>query len=349
MNTTRPCASIPRGSSSYRESAIHGSRGFVNAHEAQTIPFQLFSFWLPDFPVTSSVQNLPNSLTREILSLGLSVPPSYLPHQPTASIARKRRPATSIVQFRRNFQRERGLFSVTVSLLDKKTTELNWIGVVGWLYKEGGGRSTEMADSPPTQASAGRSSSLMDNLLGLLRIRVKRGINLAVRDVRSSDPYVVVKMGKQVVLPSLSYLPLISSSSSYSWLLFMKLKTRVIKKDVNPVWNEDLTLSITDSNLPIHLTVFDHDTFTRDDKMGDAEFDIKAYIDALRMNLQDLPNGTIITRVQPSRQNCLAEESCIMWNEGKVVQDLCLRLRNVECGELEIQLQWIDLPGSKGL
>lgn len=38
----------------------------------------------------------------------------------------------------------------------------------------------------------------MDNLLGLLRIRVKRGINLAVRDVRSSDPYAVVKMGKQV-------------------------------------------------------------------------------------------------------------------------------------------------------
>lgn len=35
--------------------------------------------------------------------------------------------------------------------------------------------------------------------------------------------------------------------------LMQKLKTRVIKKDVNPVWNEDLTLSITDSNLPIHL------------------------------------------------------------------------------------------------
>nr|DAD32106.1 TPA_asm: hypothetical protein HUJ06_010957 [Nelumbo nucifera] len=38
----------------------------------------------------------------------------------------------------------------------------------------------------------------MDNLLGLLRIRVKRGVNLAVRDVRSSDPYLVIKMGKQV-------------------------------------------------------------------------------------------------------------------------------------------------------
>lgn len=44
------------------------------------------------------------------------------------------------------------------------------------------------------------STSLMDNLLGLLRIRVKKGINLAVRDVRSSDPYVVIKMGKQVLV-----------------------------------------------------------------------------------------------------------------------------------------------------
>jgi len=40
--------------------------------------------------------------------------------------------------------------------------------------------------------------SLMENLLGLLRIRVKRGVNLAVRDVRSSDPYVVIKMYNQV-------------------------------------------------------------------------------------------------------------------------------------------------------
>ncbi|PON33239.1 C2 domain containing protein [Trema orientale] len=181
-----------------------------------------------------------------------------------------------------------------------------------------------MTDIATTEARAS-SSSLMDSLLGLLRIRVKRGVNLAVRDVRSSDPYVVVKMGKQ------------------------KLKTRVIKKDVNPEWNEDLTLSVTDPNLPIKLTVYDHDTFSMDDKMGDAEFDIKAYIEALKMNLEGLPSGTIITRIQSSRQNCLSEESCIMWSEGKVIQDLCLRLRNVECGEVEVQLQWIDLPGCKGL
>ena len=181
-----------------------------------------------------------------------------------------------------------------------------------------------MTDSPKTPAKGG-SKSLMENLLGLLRIRVKRGVNLAVRDVRSSDPYVVIKMGKQ------------------------KLKTRVIKKDVNPEWNEDLTLSVTDPSIPIKLTVYDHDTFSKDDKMGDGEFGIVPYIEALKMNIEGVPSGTIITRIQPSRENCLAEESCILWKDGKVVQDMCLRLRNVECGEVEIQLQWIDLPGSKGL
>ncbi|KAJ8771990.1 hypothetical protein K2173_027167 [Erythroxylum novogranatense] len=182
-----------------------------------------------------------------------------------------------------------------------------------------------MKDTPETATPTPKSSSLMENLLGLLRIRVKRGVNLAVRDVRSSDPYVVVKMGRQ------------------------KLKTRVIKKDVNPEWNEDLTLSVTDPDLLVKLTVYDHDTFSKDDKMGDAEFDIKPFIEALRMRLAGLPSGTIVTRVLPSRQNCLSEESCIVCSESKITQDLCLRLRNVECGEVEIQLQWIDLPGSKGL
>lgn len=41
---------------------------------------------------------------------------------------------------------------------------------------------------------------LMEDTLGLLRIHVHRGINLAVRDLRSSDPYVVVRMGKQVLI-----------------------------------------------------------------------------------------------------------------------------------------------------
>ncbi|XVE78660.1 hypothetical protein DITRI_Ditri13aG0164400 [Diplodiscus trichospermus] len=165
----------------------------------------------------------------------------------------------------------------------------------------------------------------MENLMGLLRIHVKRGVNLAVRDVVSSDPYVVVRMGKQ------------------------KLKTRVIKKNINPEWEDDLTLSIVDPSLPVTLAVYDRDTFSLDDKMGDAEFDIGPFIEAVKMHLQGLPNGTIITKIQPSRQNCLSEESCIKWSDGKVVQDMFLRLRNVESGEIELQLQWIDVSGSRGL
>lgn len=161
--------------------------------------------------------------------------------------------------------------------------------------------------------------------MGLLRIRVYKGVNLAIRDVVSSDPYVVIRMGKQ------------------------KLKTRVVNKSVNPEWNEELTLSIADPTLPIKLLVYDYDTFSLDDKMGDAEFEIGPFLEALKMRLSGLPSGTIITKVHPSRQNCLSEESTITWTDGKLVQNLCLRLRNVESGEIELQLEWIDIPGSRGI
>ncbi|KAG8373797.1 hypothetical protein BUALT_Bualt11G0062500 [Buddleja alternifolia] len=164
----------------------------------------------------------------------------------------------------------------------------------------------------------------MEILLGLLRINIIRGIKLAVRDARSSDPYVIVRMGKQ------------------------KLKTRVVKKNVNPEWNEELTLSIVDPTLPIKLQVYDKDTFSLDDKMGDAEFDIKEFIEAAKMHLENVPSGTVIKKIQPNRENCLAEESSIIWEHGKVKQHMFLRLKNVECGEIELQLQWIDVSGARG-
>lgn len=94
-------------------------------------------------------------------------------------------------------------------------------------------------------------------------------------------------------------------------------------------------------------SVFDHDTFTLDDSMGDAEFDVKPFVEAVRMPFEGIPDGTIIRKIEPNRQNCLSEESRIIWYDGKVVQNITLRLRNVECGEVELQLQWINLPSSK--
>ncbi|PIN09122.1 putative Ca2+-dependent phospholipid-binding protein [Handroanthus impetiginosus] len=161
--------------------------------------------------------------------------------------------------------------------------------------------------------------------LGLLRIRVRRGINLAVRDTCTSDPYVVVRCGSQ------------------------KVKTRVEKDNCNPVWNEELTIYIKDLVEPIILSVYDKDTFTVDDSMGDAQLDIKPYVECLKMGLQGLSDGIKVERFQPSSENCLAQESCIGFNKGKLTQDMTLRLRNVECGEVEVQIEWLDLPGGKGL
>jgi Ca2+-dependent lipid-binding protein len=37
-----------------------------------------------------------------------------------------------------------------------------------------------------------------DKPLGILRVHVKRGINLAIRDATTSDPYVVITLANQV-------------------------------------------------------------------------------------------------------------------------------------------------------
>ncbi|XVF60203.1 hypothetical protein PTKIN_Ptkin08bG0025600 [Pterospermum kingtungense] len=95
--------------------------------------------------------------------------------------------------------------------------------------------------------------------------------------------------------------------------------------------------------------MYNKDTFSLDDKMEDAEFDIDPFVEAVKMRLKDLPNGTIIRKIQPSKENYLSGESCIVWRNGKVVQDIFLRLRNVESGEIQLQLEWVDIPGSRGL
>ncbi|ONM51001.1 Pentatricopeptide repeat-containing protein ELI1 chloroplastic [Zea mays] len=144
----------------------------------------------------------------------------------------------------------------------------------------------------------------MDGLVGLLKVRVVRGINLAYRDARGSDPYVVLRLGKK------------------------KLKTSVKKRSVNPIWHEELTLTVTDPSLALKLEVFDKDTFSRDDPIPEAS----------------LRNGAIILSVRPSATNCLADESHVCWRNGKFAQDMILRLRNVESGEIQLQLQWVSIP-----
>jgi len=90
--------------------------------------------------------------------------------------------------------------------------------------------------------------------------------------------------------------------------------------------------------------VFDKDTFSRDDPMGDAEIDVAPLMEVVNMNPEEIKNGAIIRSVRPSTKNCLADESHVCWRNGKFVQDMILRLKNVESGEIQLQLQWVNIP-----
>ncbi|KQK16113.1 protein C2-DOMAIN ABA-RELATED 5 [Brachypodium distachyon] len=163
----------------------------------------------------------------------------------------------------------------------------------------------------------------MECLLGLIKVRVVRGVKLAICDplTHSSDPYVVLRLGQQKVKSSIKY------------------------KTINPEWNEDLTLSITNWTIPVKIEVFDHDTFTKDDSMGDAEFSILDFVEVAKKDLTNVSDGTVMKTIHPENENCFAAESQIVWKEGKVSQDIVLRLRNTETGELILHLEWVSIPG----
>lgn len=95
-------------------------------------------------------------------------------------------------------------------------------------------------------------------------------------------------------------------------------------------------------------TVYDHDSLSADDNIGDAVIDIKPLLQYVKMRDESLTIGTLTSKVHPSKENCLAEESSIVRDKEKVVQDMRLKLRNMERSEVQVQLEWINLPSSKG-
>ncbi|XP_033181359.1 multiple C2 and transmembrane domain-containing protein 1 isoform X1 [Mastacembelus armatus] len=81
-----------------------------------------------------------------------------------------------------------------------------------------------------------------------LEIELRRGHNLAVRDRGgSSDPYVKFKLaGKEV------------------------FRSKTIHKNLNPVWDEKVTLIMDSLSEPLYIKVFDYDFGLQDDFMGSA-------------------------------------------------------------------------------
>ncbi|KAL7259219.1 hypothetical protein ACSBR1_005170 [Camellia fascicularis] len=183
-----------------------------------------------------------------------------------------------------------------------------------WRRKESEHKATKKSNS------MSNSMAGMVEFVGLIKVNVVRGTNLAVRDMVTSDPYVILSLGHQSV------------------------KTRAIKNNLNPVWNEQLMLSIPQNIPPLKLLVYDKDTFTTDDFMGDAEIDIQPLVSAAKASESaSLGEPMQLGKWVASKDNTLVRDGIITLEDGKVKQEIILRLQNVERGVLDIELECVPL------
>ncbi|KAL2467418.1 ADP-ribosylation factor GTPase-activating protein AGD12 [Abeliophyllum distichum] len=182
--------------------------------------------------------------------------------------------------------------------------------------------SRKIMDNFLSSSSSSQKSSQegMVEFIGVLKVTIIKGTNLAVRDMLSSDPYVVLTLGKQ------------------------KAQTTIVRSNLNPVWNEELMLSVPQDFGPIKLQVFDHDTFSADDIMGEAEIDIQPMItSAMAFGDAGMFGNMQIGKWLKSHDNALLDDSTVNIVDGKVKQAVSLKLQNVESGELDLEIEWIPL------
>ncbi|XP_064191676.1 multiple C2 and transmembrane domain-containing protein 2-like [Anguilla rostrata] len=130
----------------------------------------------------------------------------------------------------------------------------------------------------------------------LLTITLREGRKLVIRDrCGTSDPYVKFKLEGKTVY-----------------------KSKVISKNLNPIWNESFSLPMRSLEQKLLVKVYDRD-LTKDDFMGSA-----------CMNLSDLElDKTCEMVLQLDDPNSLEEDM------GVVVIDTCLSLRDGESGHLK--------------
>ncbi|KAI3719636.1 hypothetical protein L6452_20538 [Arctium lappa] len=185
------------------------------------------------------------------------------------------------------------------AIMDKKNSNNIRMQSIGQAFRNSWKRK-EAENKVPAKTS--NSTAGMVEFIGVIKVNVVRGTNLAVRDMMTSDPYVILSLGNQSV------------------------KTRVIKSNLNPVWNEKLMLSIPDNIPPLRVIVYDRDTFKPDDFMGDGEIDIQPLLSAAKAS-----------------GNSDLKESSMELGKGTVKQEIALKLQNVEKGVLQMELECVPL------
>ncbi|KAJ4816644.1 Calcium-dependent ARF-type GTPase activating protein family [Rhynchospora pubera] len=181
-------------------------------------------------------------------------------------------------------------------------------------------------DSVNSTKSIGASPSMKKleedtrEFVGTLNVKVIKGTNLAVRDIRSSDPYVVLNLGHQ------------------------KVQTTVKQSDLNPVWDEMFKLKVPQHYGPLKLQVYDHDFFSADDIMGEAEVDLQPMVtSALAFGDPSVFGDMQIGKWFKTNDNALIRDSTVNIVDGKIKQEVSLKLQNVESGDLDLELEWVSL------
>lgn len=151
--------------------------------------------------------------------------------------------------------------------------------------KEGDHQNYEMDNEAVNMSESARDSQRSY----LLTVNLKEGRNLVIRDrCGTSDPYVKFKLDGKTFY-----------------------KSKVVYKNLNPLWNESFSLPIKDLNQKLYIKVYDRD-LTTDDFMGAAS----VLLSDLEM---DKVNEMSLRLDDP---NSLEEDM------GVVLVDLSLSLRN---------------------
>ncbi|KAK0093353.1 hypothetical protein PV326_013754 [Microctonus aethiopoides] len=97
-----------------------------------------------------------------------------------------------------------------------------------------------------------RELALRQHAFFQLRLHIRRGANLVAMDrCGASDPYVKIKCCGRLLH-----------------------KSRTVHRELNPVWDESVTLPIEDPFQPLNIKVFDYDWGLQDDFMGAALLDL---------------------------------------------------------------------------
>jgi stromal membrane-associated protein len=90
--------------------------------------------------------------------------------------------------------------------------------------------------------------------------------------------------------------------------------------------------------------VFDQDLFSADDIMGEADIDLQPLItSAMAFGDAGMFDDMKIGKWLKSNDNALIEDSIVNIIDGKVKQEISIKLQNVECGELYLELEWMSL------